>query len=129
LTLGYLILYPALKESVLSGRWQVRKVPNDVVAFVSLAVVVILVVIMKAFFGRGEPLRGGMPSGHAAVSFSIWTASFYLAGSVPIIVLTFLLAVMVSWGRWSSGVHRPIEVITGALLGASITFLFFLLFG
>jgi diacylglycerol kinase (ATP) len=70
-----------------------------------------------------------MPSGHAAVSFSIWTAAFYLADSVPIIVLTFVLAVMVSWGRWSSGIHRPIEVIAGALLGAGITFLFFRLFG
>ncbi len=84
---------------------------------------------LKAFFGKGEPLRGGMPSGHAAVSFSIWTAVFYLTGSVPIVILTFLLAVLVSWSRWSSGIHRPIEVIAGAMLGAGVTFLFFRLFG
>jgi diacylglycerol kinase (ATP) len=128
LTLGYLILYPALMAAVLGGHWHPRKAPNDVVAFVSLAVVIILVVIIKAFFGKGEPLRGGMPSGHAAVSFSIWTAAFYLADSLSIIVLTFLLAVMVSWSRWTSGIHRPIEVITGALLGVGVTFLFFRLF-
>jgi len=128
LMLGYLILYPALKTAISSGRWYVRKAPSDVVAFVALAVVIILVIIIKAFFGKGEPLRGGMPSGHAAVSFSIWAATFYLAGSVPVIVLTFILALMVSWSRWSSGIHRPGEVIAGALLGAVVTFLFFFLF-
>jgi diacylglycerol kinase (ATP) len=128
LTLAYLILYPAFKEAVLSGHWRIRKVPDDIVVFVALAVVIILVIMLKAIIGKGEPLRGGMPSGHAAVSFSVWTAVFYLSGSVPIILLTFLLAVLVSWGRWSSGIHRPIEVIAGALLGIGVSFLFFLLF-
>ncbi len=128
LMLGYLILYPALKAAVTAENWQIRKTPNDVVAFVALAVVIILVIILKAFLGKGEPLRGGMPSGHAAVSFSIGTAALYLTNSVPIILLTFLLAVMVSWSRWSSGIHRPIEVIAGALLGAGVTFLFFRMF-
>jgi len=128
LTLGYLILYPAFTSVVMNGHWRHRKAPHDVVAFVSLAVVTILVIIIKAFFGKGEPLRGGMPSGHAAVSFSIWAAAFYLADSLTIIVLTFLLAVMVGWSRWSSGIHRPLEVVAGALLGAGVTFLFFLIF-
>lgn len=129
LMLGYLILYPALKAAVTTENWQIRKTPNDVVAFVALAVVIILVIILKAFLGKGEPLRGGMPSGHAAMSFSIWIAALHLTNSVPIILVTFLLAVMVSWSRWWSGIHRPIEVIAGALLGAGVTFLFFRMFG
>jgi diacylglycerol kinase (ATP) len=128
MTLGYLILYPALKASITSGHWHVRKAPNDVVAFVALSVVIILVIILKAFFGKGEPLRGGMPSGHAAVSFSLWIATLYVSDSLPIVILMFLLAVIVSWSRWSSGIHRPIEVIAGAMLGSGITFLFFRLF-
>lgn len=129
LMLGYLILYPALKAAVTAENWQIRKTPNDVVAFVALAVVIILVIILKAFLGKGEPLRGGMPSGHAAMSFSIWIAALHLTNSAPIIFVTFLLAVMVSWSRWWSGIHRPIEVIAGALLGAGVTFLFFRMFG
>jgi diacylglycerol kinase (ATP) len=128
LTLGYLILYPALKAAIVTGQWHVRQSPGDVIAFAALAVVIILVIIIKAFFGKGEPLHGGMPSGHAAVAFSIWTASVYLTGSLPITLLTLLLAVMVSWSRWSSGIHRPVEVMSGALLGAGVTFLFFWLF-
>lgn len=128
LTLAYLILYPALREAMGQGSMQFRKAPQDVVAFVSLAVVVILVVFIKAMLGKGEPLRGGMPSGHAAVSFSIWVATIYLSGSLPMAALTFMLAAMVSWSRWSSGVHRPREVIAGALLGAGVTLVLFLLF-
>jgi diacylglycerol kinase (ATP) len=128
LTIGYLILYPALKEAIAVETWHLRKSPHDVLAFVSIAVVVILVIIIKAFFGKGEPLRGGMPSGHAAISFSIWATAFHLADSATIMVLTFLLAVMVSWSRWSFGIHRPIEVLAGALLGSGVTFLFFTIF-
>ncbi len=128
LTLAYLILYPAFRNAVARGLWHVRKAQDDVVAFVSLAAVVIIVVIIKAFFGKGEPLRGGMPSGHAAVSFSIWVAAVYLTQSVPVSLLTFVLALMVSWSRWSSGIHRPGEVAVGAALGAGLTALFFWVF-
>lgn len=128
LTLAYLILYPALKTAFLKDGLQIRKAPEDVVAFVALAVVVIVVVIIKAFLGKGEPLRGGMPSGHAAVSFSIWVAAVYLTRSLPVAVLTFMLAFMVSWSRWSSGIHKPMEVAAGGLLGAGVTLLFFWIF-
>ena len=42
---------------------------------VALAVTVILVNAVKAYTGRGTPLRGGLPSGHAAVGFAIWMAA------------------------------------------------------
>ncbi len=128
LTLGYFILYPALKEALAGGIWHMTKAPSDVVAFVSLAVVVISVIVIKALLGKGEPLRGGMPSGHAAVSFSIWAAAVYLTHSLPIAILTFALALLVSWSRWSSGIHRPAEVVVGAALGAGVTMLFFWIF-
>jgi diacylglycerol kinase (ATP) len=128
LVLAYLILYPAFRETLGEGAWQIRKTPHDVVAFVSLAVVIILVVFIKAMVRKGEPLRGGMPSGHAAVSFSVWVATIHLSGSLPMVILTFLLAAMISWSRWSSGVHRPREVIAGGILGAGVTMLLFLFF-
>jgi diacylglycerol kinase (ATP) len=129
LILAYLILYPAIREVIDTGFWRIRKVPNDVITFVSLAVVVIVVVIVKAVLGKGEPLRGGMPSGHAAVSFSVWVATIFLSGSLPLMALTFTFAAIVSWSRWSSGVHKPREVVAGAFLGATLTLLLFLLFG
>lgn len=129
LILAYLILYPAIREAAATGLWRIRKVPNDVIAFVSFAVVVIVVVIIKAVLGKGEPLRGGMPSGHAAVSFSLWIATIFVSGSPLLIALTFLFATIISWSRWSTGVHKPREVFAGAFLGAGLTLLLFLLFG
>jgi membrane-associated phospholipid phosphatase len=55
-------------------------------------------------------------------------ATIYLSGSPPVIAVTFMLAAMVSWRRWSSGVHKPREVFAGAFLGAGLTLLLFLLF-
>jgi diacylglycerol kinase (ATP) len=128
LVLAYLILYPAFRETLTGGIWRFRTVPHDVITLVALAIVVILVVLIKALVGKGEPFRGGMPSGHAAVSFSLWVSTIYLSGSPQIVVLTLVLAVMVSWSRWSSGVHRPAEVVAGALLGTGVSLLLFLLF-
>jgi diacylglycerol kinase (ATP) len=129
LMLAYLILYPGLKTAVMNRSWHLTKAPDDVIAFVSLATVMILVIFIKALVGKGEPLQGGMPSGHAAVSFSIWIDTFYLIGSPSIVILTFLLATAVSWSRWSMGIHRPLEVGAGAFLGCSVTFLLFRIFG
>jgi diacylglycerol kinase (ATP) len=126
--LAYLILYPPLRTMLTAHEWRMRKAPGDVVALVSLVAVTIVVVFIKAVIGKGEPLRGGMPSGHAAVAFSLWASTANLSGSVPITGLTLVLAVMVSWSRWSSGVHRPAEVIAGAVLGAGVTMLLFLVF-
>src|SRR6187397_2214576 len=39
-----------------------------------VALVLVLVISMKALSGRGTPLRGGWPSGHAAVAFASWMA-------------------------------------------------------
>jgi diacylglycerol kinase (ATP) len=88
----------------------------------------ILVVIAKAFFGRGEPLRGGMPSGHAAASFSIWIAVTLISESFMPSILVLILAIIIAQSRVYVGVHKPLEVILGALLGITVTFLLFKVF-
>ncbi len=128
LMLGYLILYPALKAAVTAENWQIRKTPNDVVAFVALAVVIILVIILKAFLGKGEPLRGGMPSGHAAIAFSIWTIICFLANNAIVVILTFLMAFLIARHRIKDAVHTLWEVVAGGALGVLLTALVFQLF-
>ena len=48
-----------------------------IVAFV---IVIIVVIAIKAWTGSGTPLRGGLPSGHAALAFAGWIAVTYAAG-------------------------------------------------
>ena len=47
---------------------------REQLTLVALAVTVIVVIGVKAWTGRGTPLRGGLPSGHAAVAFAGWMA-------------------------------------------------------
>ncbi|RJQ56632.1 MAG: phosphatase PAP2 family protein [Nitrospiraceae bacterium] len=125
--IGYIILYEPVKNFYYDGLNVAKHVESDV-AFVALIVVLILVVLTKAFFGKGQPLRGGMPSGHAAVAFSIWTAVTFITESFVPSLLVFIMAGLIAQGRVSTGVHKPIEVIMGALLGIAVTFLLFRVF-
>jgi diacylglycerol kinase (ATP) len=92
----------------------------------SALVVTILVVLAKGCLGKGTPLHGGMPSGHAAVAFSIAT-SFVLAPVGPMLsILAVAMAVMVSQSRLLLGIHALREVLVGALLGTGVTLLLYL---
>ncbi|RJR17257.1 MAG: phosphatase PAP2 family protein [Nitrospiraceae bacterium] len=124
---GYIILFEPVRKYFDSGLSVAKHTGTDV-AVVALLAVLILVVIAKAFFGKGEPLRGGMPSGHAAVAFSIWISVTMTTGSFIPSLLVFIMAVLIAQSRVSVGIHRPLEVILGALLGIAVTFLLFKIF-
>jgi diacylglycerol kinase (ATP) len=98
-------------------------------AMVAVVLVVLLVVLLKARVGRGTPLHGGMPSGHAAVACSIATSVAFAAPALPLLALAWLLAVLVAQSRVLLGVHSYAEVLVGGLLGAGATLVVHLLFG
>lgn len=126
--LGYLALsgyfFPQMDNSL-----AILAPPPGRVAVVSVLVVVILVVLLKSLTGRGTPLHGGMPSGHSAVAFSIATC-VSLSGVGPVyILLSVVLATMVSHSRLLMNIHTLLEVLAGALLGIVTTLGMFLIFG
>ena len=84
--------------------------------------------IVKAIFGEGTPLKGGMPSGHSALSFSIATAISLITEEPVCIMLSFLMALITAQSRVDSEVHSTFEVIVGALFGILITLLIFTMF-
>ena len=47
---------------------------SDLGTVVAVLIVTIVVIMIKSLSGTGSPLHGGIPSGHAAVAFSIATA-------------------------------------------------------
>ena len=94
--------------------------------------VVLIVIATKAWTGRGTPLRGGLPSGHAAVAFAGWIAVTYLVGDTHRFVvsaLTLIMAVLVAQTRVESGIHSSLEVAYGGALGALVTLVAFQLIG
>lgn len=127
LVIGYGILHKPLKEFFDTGLHVAKHAGTDT-AVIAIVIVLILVVITKAFSGKGAPLRGGMPSGHAAVSFSIWTSVMLITESFMPSLLVLVMAVIIAQSRVSTGIHKPWEVILGALLGIIVTFLLFKVF-
>lgn len=126
--IGYLVFSGDVAER--SGHFldRLSKAPADVTV-VALVLTIILVIGAKALTGRGTPLRGGLPSGHAAVAFAGWMATtLVLHGSghrFLISSLTFIMALLVAQTRVESGVHSTLEVSIGGLLGALVTLALF----
>jgi diacylglycerol kinase (ATP) len=125
--MGYLTLskyiFPVYKEAL-----GVVGNPSEMGALVSLLMVVIVVVILKSLSGKGTPLEGGLPSGHAAVAFSIATVVSFTSQNPLISILTIALAVMVSHSRLLLSIHTLREVLLGAVTGIGVTLAILLLF-
>lgn len=98
------------------------------ISSLSVFLSVIAVVFFKAFYNSGRPFRGGMPSGHAAVSYSIFVSVSMVTSNVFMIVVTFIAATLISFSRFFLGIHKRLEVLYGAILGSGITLLLFKLF-
>ena len=125
---GYLILFPYLRQPF---AWGINYLEDTAehVAIIALILVIIAVVLAKSHYRRGRPFLGGLPSGHAAVSFAIGTAVVFLTKNVLISVLTFILSFSVAYSRIAMGIHTSGEVIWGAVLGTIITIIIFQMFG
>ena len=96
--------------------------------FIALVIVILAVLIIKAIFGEGTPLKGGMPSGHRALAFSISTAISLITEKPICIILAYLMAFITAQSRVDSEVHTVFEVIVGGVLGILLTLLIFTIF-
>ncbi len=128
IVVGYVIFWDKLKyiNFIL-----IRKVKGSspYIIFIILAIVCITTIVVKAIFGEGTPLKGGMPSGHSAIAFSIATTIALTTGQLSVLILSYLLAFIVAQSRVDSEVHSIIEVIAGGIFGTLITVLLFRIFG
>ena len=96
---------------------------------VTLVLLVILVVFIKAFFKKGTPLRGGIPSGHSALAASVCTAIFFLTDNSKVFFLSVILLFLVLQSRVEGKIHTVLETIIGAALGGGFTYLILLFLG
>jgi diacylglycerol kinase (ATP) len=125
---GYLVFSGEVAERSSRFLDRLSDAPAEL-TLVALALTVLIVISIKAYTGRGTPLRGGLPSGHAAVAFAGWMAVTLILDDSPhrflISSLTFILALLVAQTRVETGVHSASEVASGAVLGALVTLLLF----
>lgn len=129
---AYLVLGTHLEQPSQRAIRSVRESPIHITA-IAMAVVILLVISTKAYFNRGTPLRGGLPSGHAALAFGGWAAITFVtqgdSNQVLISTLAFVMALLVVQTRIEAGVHTTLESAYGAVLGAMVTAACFQIFG
>src|SRR2546425_1119010 len=122
IAIGYLVFSGEIADRSSRLLESLRDAPAQL-TLIALVVTVIAVIAAKAYTGRGRPLRGGLPSGHAAVAFAGWMAATLVIGHSHrflISSLTFIMALLVAQTRVEAGIHSALEVTYGGFLGAVV---------
>jgi diacylglycerol kinase (ATP) len=120
---GYLVFAGKAADKSADVLDRLRDAPAQITV-IALVVTVVIVIAMKAWTGTGTPLRGGLPSGHAAIAFAAWMAATYIVGDshrFVVSALTFIMALLVAQTRVESGIHSTLEVASGGAIGALVT--------
>lgn len=127
---GYLVFAGKVADRSSTLLVRLRDAPAEL-TLVALVLTVIIVIATKAYTGRGSPLRGGLPSGHAAIGFAGWMAVTYVVGSrerFVVSTIAFVMAFLVAQTRVESGVHSTLEVVYGGVVGALAALVVFQVF-
>lgn len=127
LIVGYIIFWDKISLISYSAIKNVKN-SNPYMVLIALVFVILSTLIVKSIYGEGTPLKGGMPSGHSAISFSIATAISLITEDPMCILLSYLMAIITAQSRVDSEVHSILEVVVGALFGSFLTLFIFIIF-
>jgi diacylglycerol kinase (ATP) len=126
---GYLVLADRLARPSARLVNELGDAPVNLTV-IALVLTIIVVIAIKAVTGSGTPLRGGLPSGHAALAFGGWAAITFIVVDHRIVVsfVALIMALLISQTRVEAGVHTPFEVAIGAVIGTLVTLILFQVF-
>ena len=127
LIVGYIIFWDKLTNATFSIIIKIKQ-SDPYMVFIILVMVSVATLMVKAIYGEGTPLRGGMPSGHSTLAFSIATIIALITEEPVSMALSYLLAIIVAQSRVDSDVHSVAEVVVGAIFGVLLTLFIFKLF-
>jgi len=71
--------------------------------------------------------ENSFPSGHSAIIFCVSTYIFLISRKRKFLLL-YLIAVFVAFSRYALGVHYPLDIFVGALIGITIPIIVFGIF-
>ncbi len=127
LIVGYFVFFYKLNRYTLTAITRVKQSPSHL-TLIALLMVLLITIAMKAWIREGSFLKGGWPSGHAALAAAIFTAIALLSLRPEVATLGLLLALLVFHSRIESGVHSLMQVLAGATIGILVTVLVFQLY-
>jgi len=94
---------------------------------VGVPIILVLVVIGKGLGKRGQVLKGGLVSGHAAIAFFLAGAIVFMSDQAIVAALAIMLAAIVAQSRWEAKIHSIFELTLGATVGSLVAVLLFAL--
>jgi diacylglycerol kinase (ATP) len=128
IAVGYLVFSGQVAEESSRLLDKLSEAPAEL-TLIALVLTTAIVIALKALSGRGSPLRGGWPSGHAAVAFAGWMAVTLVLDDSDhrflVSSLALIMALLVAQTRIEAGVHSTLEVASGGALGALVTLAIF----
>jgi diacylglycerol kinase (ATP) len=124
--IGYLVFADRLSRPSSRLVERLREAPSNL-TLIALILVILIVIASKALTGRGTPLSGGLPSGHAALAFGGFTAITFIVDDQRVVVsfVALIMALLVAQTRVESGIHSTTEVALGAVIGTLVTMILF----
>jgi len=87
--------------------------------------VFICVVIGKGLGQRGQVLKGGLVSGHAAFGFFLAGMIVFITDRPLVASIAVLLALIIAQSRWEAKVHSIFELTLGAIVGLTLALVLF----
>ena len=127
IVIGYLVFAERLAQPSSRLVERLRDAPSTL-TLIALILIILIVIASKALTGRGTPLSGGLPSGHAALAFGGFTALAFIVDEDERVVVSFvalIMALLVAQTRVESGIHTTSEVGLGAVIGTLVTMILF----
>ncbi len=121
---GYFIFFDRVSSTLEIGIVRIKQAPMHITV-IAIIVTMLLVLLLKGFFKRGTLFSGGMPSGHAAISFAATTAVALWTNNASITILFLIVSLLVVQSRLEGKIHNVAELIAGAFIGFAVTLLLF----
>jgi diacylglycerol kinase (ATP) len=125
--IAYLIFFPKLNPLTFATLNKIRQSPIHLTT-IALILVIMAVIAAKAWTRTGTWLRGGWPSGHAALAGCLFTAITFITRSALAATLSFIMALLVFQSRREAKFHSGLQILAGSLIGILITVIVFQLF-
>ena len=124
--IGYLVFADRLSQPSSRLVERLREAPSNL-TLIALILIILIVIASKALTGRGTPLSGGLPSGHAALAFGGFTAITFIVEEQRVVVafVALIMALLVAQTRVEAGIHSVTEVALGAVIGTLVTMILF----
>lgn len=128
IVVGYLLFFDRFNPFSGLLLTKIRNSPVHL-TFISLFLVILITIAIKTKAQTGTPFKGGIVSGHTAVSFLIATCISFVTKNILVTTLAYFMAILVGESRIEGKIHSLLEVIMGGVLGVLVGILIFQIIG